>query len=183
MQLCFTFNGWFTGKDGKGTKFTGNTTVSSNISVHSSYISNPPAPTPEPEPEPEPTPEPEPDIDWDDIPDIDLTPETDFPVKPDESSTVYVSFMVDNAALSAFKQESDQCSSEPKSAEVSTKQEQSYASVQQKRPESKRVSAKSHRLSKTGSTATPVLASAIASLFAGLAGLAESFAAARKRRD
>ena len=145
----------------------------------------PPAPTPEPEPEPEPTPEPEPepDIDWDDIPDIDLTPETDFPVKPDESSTVYVPFMVDNAAISAFKQESDQCSSEPKSVEVSTKQEQSYAPVQQKRPELKRVSAKSYRLSKTGSTATPILASAIASLFAGFAGLAESFAANRKRRN
>ena len=177
LQLCFTFNGWFTGKDGKGTKFTGNTTVSSNISVHSSYISNPPAPTPEPEPTPEP------DIDWDDIPDIDLTPETDFPVKPYESSPMAVPFMVENADLSAFKQELDQCSSEPKSAEVSTKQEQSYAPVQQKRPESKRVSAKSHRLSKTGSTATPVLASAIASLFAGFAGLAESFAANRKRRD
>ena len=38
-------------------------------------------------------------------------------------------------------------------------------------------------LPKTGSTATPILASAIASLFAGLAGLAESFAVNRKRRN
>ena len=184
----YTFNGWLMRQDGKVTQFTGDTTVNGDISVYSSYTPKPPtppAPTPEPEPEPEPTPEPEPepDIDWDDIPDIDLTPETDFPVKPDESSTIYVPFMVDNAVVSASQQESDQCSSEPKSVEVSTKQEQSYAPVQQKRPESKRVSAKSHRLSKTGSTATPIIASAIASLFAGFAGLAESFALTRKRRN
>lgn len=184
----FTFNGWLMRQDGKVTQFTGDTTVNGDISVYSSYTPKPPTPPaptpePEPEPEPEPTPEPEPDIDWDDIPDIDLTPETDFPVKPDGASTIYVPFMIENAAVSVSQQESDQCSSEPKSVEVSTKQEQSYAPVQQKRPELKRVSAKSYRLSKTGSTATPILASAIASLFAGLAGLAESFAATRKRRN
>ena len=51
---------------------------------------------------------------------------------------------------------------------------------QQKQPESKHAA---KHLPKTGSTTTPVLASAIASLFAGLAGIAESFAATRKRRN
>ena len=53
---------------------------------------------------------------------------------------------------------------------------------QQKQPEQQPKHVAKH-LPKTGSTATPILASAIASLFAGLAGLAESFAANRKRRN
>ncbi len=51
---------------------------------------------------------------------------------------------------------------------------------QQKHPEAKH-SAK--HLPQTGSTTTTIFASAIVSLFAGLAGLAESFAATRKRRN
>ncbi len=54
------------------------------------------------------------------------------------------------------------------------------APSQPEQPEAKRVV---ERLPQTGSTTTPVLASAIASLFAGLAGFAKSFAATRKRRN
>ncbi|MDZ7549672.1 hypothetical protein CJI58_003565 [Bifidobacteriaceae bacterium NR047] len=163
----FTFNGWFTGKDGKGTKFTGNTTVSSNISVHSSYISNPPAPTPEPEPEPEPTPEPEPDIDWYDIPDIDLTPDKE----PEPTPTPVPDFPVPVAPAPILPP-----------AEAEPEPAPAPAPSQPKQPEQQPKHVAKH-LPKTGSTATPVLASAIASLFAGLAGLAESFAATRKRRN
>ena len=98
----------------------------------------PPAPTPELEPEPTPTLEP--DINWDDIPNIDLTPDQ-----------------------------------EPESTPVPV-----APAPSQPEPEVKHVV---KNLPKTGSTATPVLASAIASLFAGLAGFAESFAATRKRRN
>ena len=161
----FTFNGWFTGKDGKGAKFTGDTPVSGNISVHSSYISNPPAPTPEPEPEPTPTPEPEPDIDWDDIPDIDLTPDQE----PEPTPTPVPDFPVPVAPAPILP---------PAEAEP----EPAPAPSQPKQPEQQPKHVAKH-LPKTGSTATPILASAIASLFAGLAGLAESFAANRKRRN
>ena len=154
----FTFNGWFTAADGKGTQFTGDIPVSGNISVYSSYTSKPPtppAPAPTPEPEPTPTPEPEPDIDWDDIPDIDLT--TDKEPEP-------VPFIVAPSPILPPAE------AEPEPAPAPSQPE----------PEPKHVA---KHLPKTGSTATPVLASAIASLFAGLAGLAESFAANRKRRN
>ena len=82
----------------------------------------------------------EPDINWDDIPNIDLTPDQ-----------------------------------EPESTPVPV-----APAPSQPEPEVKHVV---KNLPKTGSTATPVLASAIASLFAGLAGFAESFAATRKRRN
>ena len=164
----FTFNGWFTGKDGNGTKFTGNTTVSGNISVHSSYISNPPAPTPEPEPEP--TPEPEPDIDWDDIPDIDLTPDKE--PEPVPTPTPVPDFPVPVAPAPILPP----AEAEPEPAPAPSQPEQPKQPEQQPKHVAK-------HLPKTGSTATPILASAIASLFAGLAGLAESFAATRKRRN
>ncbi len=51
---------------------------------------------------------------------------------------------------------------------------------QPKQPEAKHAA---KNLPQTGSTTTTVLSSAIASLFAGIAGLAESFAANRKRRN
>ena len=51
---------------------------------------------------------------------------------------------------------------------------------QQKQPEAKHAA---KNLPQTGSTTTTVLASAIASLFAGIAGFVESFAANRKRRN
>ncbi len=159
----FTFNGWFTEKDGQGTKFAGNTTVSSNISVHSSYISNPPTPEPEPEPEPEPTPTPEPDIDWDDIPDIDLTPDKE------PEPTPVPDFPVPVAPAPILP---------PAEAEP----EPAPAPSQPKQPERQAKHVAKH-LPKTGSTATPIIVSAIASLFAGFAGLAESFAATRKRRN
>ena len=154
----FTFNDWFTAADGKGDKFTGDTVVTGNISVYSSYTPIPPTPptppTP-PEPEPEPTPEPEPDIDWDDIPDIDLTPDKEPEPVP---------FIVAPAPILPPAE------AEPEPAPAPSQPE----------PEPKHVA---KHLPKTGSTATPILASAIASLFAGLAGLAESFAANRKRRN
>lgn len=142
----FTFNGWFTEKDSKGTKFTGNTTVSSNISVHSSYISNPPEPTPEPEP------------------DIDLTPDKE----PEPNPVPVPDFPVPVAPAPILP--SVEAEPEPAPAPAPSQPE----------PEVKHVV---KNLPKTGSTATPVLASAIASLFAGLAGFAESFAATRKRRN
>ncbi|MDZ7549675.1 InlB B-repeat-containing protein [Bifidobacteriaceae bacterium NR047] len=161
----FTFNGWFTAKDGKGTKFTGDTPVSADISVYSSYTSKPPTPptppAPTPEPEPEPTPEPEPDIDWDDIPDIDLTPDKEPEPVP---------FIVAPAPILPPAE------AEPEPTPAPSQPEQS----EQQEPEPKHVA---KHLPKTGSTATPILASAIASLFAGLAGLAESFALTRKRRN
>lgn len=119
----FTFNGWFTEKDGKGTKFTGNTTVSSNISVHSSYISNPPAPEPEQEPEPNPVP----------------VPELPIPVSPDPILPP--------------------AEAEPEPAPAPSRPT----------PEPKHVA---KHLPETGSTATTILASAIASLFSGLVALA-----------
>ena len=162
----FTFNGWFTEKDGKGDKFTGDTPVSGNISVYSSYTSKPPTPptppAPTPEPEPEPTPEPEPDIDWDDIPDIDLTPDKE----PEPNPVPVPDFPVPAAPAPILPPA--EAESEPAPA------------PSQPEPEPKHVA---KHLPKTGSTATPILASAIASLFAGLAGLAESFAANRKRRN
>ncbi len=161
----FTFNGWFMKQDGKGDKFTGDTPVSGNISVYSSYTSKPPTPptppAPTPEPEPEPTPEPEPDIDWDDIPDIDLTPDKE------PEPTPVPDFPVPVAPAPILPP-----------AEVEP--EPAPAPAQPKQPEPKHAA---KHLPKTGSTATPILASAIASLFAGLAGLAESFAANRKRRN
>lgn len=147
----FTFNGWFTGKDGKGTKFTGNTTVSSSISVYSSYTSKPSTPPtpagdkPNPVPKPKPIPKPEPEA--------EPVPELPVPVAPAPILT---------PAEPEF---------EPESAPALSQPEQ---------PEAKRV-VKS--LPQTGSTATSVLASAIASLFAGFVVLAESFAATRKLRD
>lgn len=115
----FTFNGWFTEKDGKGTKFTGNTTVRGNISVHSSYISNPPAPEPEQEPEPNPVP----------------VPELPIPVSPDPILPP--------------------AEAEPEPAPAPSRPT----------PEPKHVA---KHLPETGSTATTILASAIASLFSGL---------------
>ncbi|MFP1676088.1 InlB B-repeat-containing protein [Gardnerella sp. Marseille-Q9691] len=144
----FNFNGWFTEKDGKGTKFTGNTTVSSNISVHSSYISNPPAPTPTPEPEPE--------------PDIDLTPDKE----PEPNPVPVPDFPVPVAPAPILPP----AEAEPEPAPAPSQPEQQPKHV-------------AKHLPKTGSTATSVLASAIASLFAGFAGLAESFAANRKSRN
>lgn len=119
----FTFNGWFTEKDGKGTKFTGNTTVRGNISVHSSYISNPPAPEPEQEPEPNPVP----------------VPELPIPVSPDPILPP--------------------AEAEPEPAPAPSRPT----------PEPKHVA---KHLPETGSTATTILASAIASLFSGLVALA-----------
>lgn len=120
----FTFNGWFTEKDGKGTKFTGNTTVRGNISVHSSYISNLPAPEPEQEPVP--------------------VPELQIPVSPDPILPP---------------------------AEAEPEPAPAPAPSQPEQPEQQPKHAAKH-LPKTGSTATTILASAIASLFSGLVALA-----------
>ena len=113
---------------------------------------------PTPPTPPAPTPEPEPDIDWDDIPDIDLTPD-----KEPEPVPVIVA-------------------PAPILPPAEAEPEPAPAPSQPKQPE-QQAKHVAKRLPKTGSTATPILASAIASLFAGLAGLAESFAATRKRRN
>lgn len=69
---------------------------------------------------------------------------------------------------------------EPAPAPAPDQPDQPEQPKQQKQPEAKHAA---KHLPKTGSTATPVLASAIASLFAGIAGFAESFAANRKRKN
>ena len=162
-----TFNGWFTEKDGKGTKFTGNTTVSSNISVHSSYISNPPAPTPEPEPtpkpEPKPTPKPEP------------TPEPE--PEPEPVPDLFVPVEPIRQPIPVEPKPEPKSNPLPAPAPVPIQPEQPN---QQKQPEAKHVA---KHLPETGSATTTILASAIASIFAGLASFAESFAANRKRRN
>ena len=132
-----------------------------------------PEPEPEPEPEPTPTPEPEPDIDWDDIPDIDLTPDQEpepNPV-PVPVPVPVPDFPVPVAPAPILPP-----------AEAEPEPAPAPAPSQPEQPEQQAKHDVKH-LPKTGSTATPILASAIASLFAGLAGLAESFAANRKRRN
>jgi len=81
----FTFEGWFTQKNGKGSKFTGSTTVSGNISVYSSYIPKTPAPTPSPTPTPEPTPIPTPTPTPD--PEPKPVPEPESKPKPEPTPT------------------------------------------------------------------------------------------------
>ena len=156
----FTFNGWFTGKDGKGTKFTGNTTVSSSISVYSSYTSKPPTPpTPEPTPVPEPEPEPKPEPKPEPTPSPEIVPDLFVPVesKPEPKSNPQL--------VSVPAPDQTDQPEQPK---------------QQKHPEAKHAA---KNLPQTGSTTTTVLASAIAALFAGIAGFAESFAANRNRKN
>ena len=130
----------------------------------------PPAPAPTPEPEPEPTPTPEPDIDWDDIPDIDLTPDPE----PEPNPVPVPDFHVPVAPAPILPP-----------AEAEPEPAPAPAPSQPKQPEQPEQQPKhvAKHLPKTGSTATPILASAIASLFAGLAGLAESFSSTRKRRN
>ena len=126
-----------------------------------------PTPTPEPEPEPEPTPTPEPDIDWDDIPDIDLTPDQE----PEPNPVPVPDFPVPVAPAPILPP-----------AEAEPEPAPAPAPSQPEQPEQQAKHVVKH-LPKTGSTATTILASAIASLFAGLAGLAESFSSTRKRRN
>lgn len=140
----FTFNGWFTEKDGQGTQFTGDTPVSGSISVYSSYTSKTPTPKPKPTPTPTPIPEPEQEPEPTPTPIPETEPEPEQELEP---------------------------------APAPSQQEQPE---QPEQPEPKHVA---KHLPQTGSTTTTIFASAIASLFAGLAGLAESFAATRKRRN
>ena len=116
-----------------------------------------PKPEPEPTPKPEPTPEPEPETEP--VPDLFVPVEPipqPIPVEP------------------KLEPKSNPL---PAPAPVPTQPEQPD---QQKQPEAKHAA---KHLPQTGSATTPILASAIASLFAGLAGFAESFAATRKRRN
>lgn len=69
---------------------------------------------------------------------------------------------------------------EPAPAPAPDQPDQPEQPEQQKQPEAKHAA---KHLPQTGSTTTTVLASAIAALFAGIAGFAESFAANRKRRN
>ncbi|EPI55910.1 InlB B-repeat-containing protein, partial [Gardnerella vaginalis] len=91
-----TFEGWFTQKNGKGSKFTGSTTVKGDISVYSSYVPKtptpptPPEPEPKPEPKPTPTPEPEPESKPKPTPKPDVTPEPESIPVPDVPDVPYV---------------------------------------------------------------------------------------------
>lgn len=69
---------------------------------------------------------------------------------------------------------------EPEPAPAPDQPDQPEQPKQQKQPEAKHAA---KHLPQTGSTTTTVLASAIAALFAGIAGFAESFAANRKRKN
>ena len=162
----YTFNGWFTGSNGTGTQFTGSTTVSSDISVYSSYKPIPPTPPtppeptpkPEPKPEPKPTPKPEPTP----TPETEPVPDLFVPVEPIPQPIPV------------------EPKPEPKSNPLPAP---APVPIQPEQPEAKHAA---KHLPETGSATTLILASAIASLFAGFAGLAgfaESFAATRKRRS
>lgn len=181
----FTFNGWFTRKDGKDDKkFTGDTIVSGDMSVYSSYKPIPPTPPtpPDPEPKPEPTPKPEP------VPEPKPAPKPKPEPKPtpnipdqiDEPLPMEVPFIIGPAVVTSTQPDLKQHSAEPKPESTPAKQAQNYNRQRQKQGE---YNYAAKHLPKTGSTATPVLASAIASLFAGLACFVESFAATRKRRN
>ena len=169
----FTFSGWFTKKNGQGYKFTGSTSVSSDISVYSSYKPIPPTPPtppeptpkPEPKPEPKPTPKPEPTPEPEPEPEPELVPDLFVPVEPIPQP------------IPVEPKPEPKSNPLPASAPVPSQPEQPN---QQKQPEAKHAA---KHLPETGSATTPILASAIASLFAGLAGLAGAFAANRKRRN
>ena len=120
-----------------------------------------PAPKPTPKPEPTPTPEPEPDPE----PETEPVPDLFVPVEPIPQP------------IPVEPKPEPKPNPKPAPAPVPAQPEQPN---QQKQPEAKHAA---KHLPETGSTATPILASAIASLFAGLAGFAESFAATRKRRN
>ena len=83
-----TFEGWFTQKNGKGSKFTGSTTVKGDISVYSSYVPKtptpptPPEPEPKPEPKPEPTPTPTPEPEPKPVPEPESKPKPKPTPKP-----------------------------------------------------------------------------------------------------
>ena len=127
-----------------------------------------PEPTPKPEPTPTPTPTPEPEPETEPVPDLFV------PVEPiPQPIPVEPKLELKPNPL-------------PAPAPVPTQPEQPN---QKKQPEAKHAA---KHLPETGSATTPILASAIASLFAGLAslaglaglaGFAESFAANRNRRN
>ena len=111
-----TFEGWFTQKNGKGSKFTGSTTVKGDISVYSSYVPKtptpptPPEPEPKPEPKPTPTPEPEPESKPKPTPKPDVTPEPepkpvpDVPYVPDDSWIPVPEIVPENPEYSVVEQ-------------------------------------------------------------------------------
>ena len=152
-----SYNVTFSVKDNGGATATASATVTV---TKKPTPPTPPAPTPEPAPEPEP----EPDIDWDDIPDIDLTPDKEpepTPV-PDFPVPVAPAPILPPAEV------------EPEPAPAPSQPEQ---------PEQQQAKHVAKHLPKTGSTATPILASAIASLFAGLTGLASLGATLKRHRE
>ena len=181
----FTFNGWFTRKDGKDDKkFTGDTTVTGDMSVYSSYTPipptppTPPDPTPKPEPKPKPVPEPKP------APKPEPTPTPNIPDQIDEPLPMEVPFIIGPAVVTSTQPDLKQHSAEPKPASTPAKQAQNYNPQRQKQGEYNYAAKHAAKhLPETGSATTPILASAIASLFAGLAGLAGAFAATRRRRN
>lgn len=186
----FTFNGWFTGANGTGTQFTGDTTVSGDMPVYSSYKPippTPPAPTPGPEPTPKPEPKPEPVPEPKPAPKPEPAPIPNIPDQIDEPLPMEVPFIIGPAVVTSTQPDLKQHSAEPKPASTPAKQAQNYNPQRQKQGEYNYAAKHAAKhLPETGSTAAPILASAIASLFAGFAGLAgfaESFASTRKRRN
>ena len=72
---------------------------------------------------------------------------------------------------------------EPEPAPAPSQPDQPDQPEQPKQPKQPEAKHAAKRLPQTGSDTMPILASAIASLFAGIAGLAKSFSATRKRRN
>lgn len=183
----FTFNGWFTRKDGKDDKkFTGDTTVTGDMSVYSSYTPIPPTPPtpPDPTPKPEPKPEPEPVPEPKPAPKPEPAPTPNIPDQIDEPLPMEVPFIIGPAVVTSTQPDLKQHSAEPKPASTPAKQAQNYNPQRQKQGEyNYTANHAAKHLPETGSATTSILVSAIASLFAGLASFAESFAANRKRRN
>lgn len=128
----------------------------------------PPEPEPTPEPEPKPTPKPEPEPTPTPEPEPEQVPDLFVPVEPIPQP------------IPVEPKPEPKSNPQQAPAPVPTRPEQPN---QQKQPEAKHAA---KHLPETGSATTPILVSAIASLFAGFAGLAgfaESFAATRKRRN
>ena len=141
----------------------------------------PPEPTPKPEPKPKPVPEPKP------APKPEPTPTPNIPDQIDEPLPMEVPFIIGPAVVTSTQPDLKQHSADPKPASTPAKQAQNYNPQRQKQGEYNYAAKHAAKhLPETGSATTPILASAIASLFAGFAGLAgfsESFAANRRRRD
>ena len=144
----------------------------------------PPDPEPEPDPTPKPEPKPEPVPEAKPAPKPEPAPTPNIPDQIDEPLPMEVPFIIGPAVVTSTQPDLKQHSAEPKPASTPAKQAQNHNPQRQKQGEYNYAAKNTAKhLPQTGSATMPIFASAIASLFAGLAGFAESFAANRKRRN